>query len=46
MREPGRGTPPCSASTVAAMASLSVDAAGKRAFAFQAAPEPPVRLWT
>ena len=40
-REPGGGIPECSASTVAAIASLSVDAAGKRAFAFHAAPEPP-----
>ena len=46
IREPGGGMPRCSASTVAAIASLSVDAAGKRAFAFHAAPRPPVRLWT
>jgi hypothetical protein len=40
------GTPGCSASTAAAIASLSVEAAGNWAFAFQAAPEPPVRLST
>ena len=44
--EPGGGMPECSARTVAAIASFSVEAAGKRAFAFQAAPDPPVRLWT
>ena len=43
-REPGGGMPECSASTAAAMASFSVDAAGNRAFAFQAAPTPLVRL--
>ena len=36
----------CSASTVVAIASLSVEAAGKSRRAFQAAPAPPVRLWT
>ena len=46
MREPGGGIPGCSARTVAAIASFSVDAAGNRAFAFHAAPDPPVRLWT
>ena len=44
--EPGGGMPECCASTVAAMASLTVDAAGKRALAFHARLHPPVRLWT
>jgi hypothetical protein len=44
--EPGDGTPECSARTAVAMASLSVDAAGNCAFAFHAAPAPPVKLWT
>ena len=34
------------ASTVVAIASFSVEAAGKVAPAFEAAPAPPVRLWT
>ena len=45
-RDPGVGMPFVSESTVAAIASFTVDAAGKRAFAFQAAPDPPVRLCT
>ena len=40
------GIPRYSERTVAAIASFTVDAAGKRAFAFHAAPQPPVRLWT
>ena len=44
--EPGAGIPRYSERTVAAIASFTVDAAGKRAFAFHAAPQPPVRLWT
>ncbi len=44
--DPGGGMPECSASTAVAIASLSVEAAGKRAFAFQAAPPPSVRFWT
>ena len=42
----GDGMPRCSVSTVAAIASFTVDAAGKRAFAFQAAPPPSTRFWT
>ena len=44
--EPRAGRPECRASVVTAIASFSVDAAGKRARAFQAAPSPLVRLWT
>ena len=44
--ESGGGIPECRASTAVAIASFSVEAAGKRAFAFQAAPRPLVRLWT
>ena len=44
--ELGGGIPECRASTAVAIASFSVEAAGKRAFAFHAAPPPSVRLWT
>ena len=44
--EPGTGTPSCRSSTAIAIASLSVEAAGKRARAFQAAPAPVARFWT
>ena len=40
------GLCPSSRSTVTAIASFSVDPAGKRAFAFQAAPRPVRRSWT
>ena len=44
--EVGGGIPECRARTAVAIASFSVEAAGKCAFAFQAAPAPSVRLWT
>ena len=40
------GLPSSERSTVTAIASLSVEAAGKRAFAFHAAPLPVRRSWT
>jgi hypothetical protein len=44
--EPGDGSPEREARTVAAIASLRVEAAGKRAAAFQAVPLPEVRFST
>ena len=44
--DPGAGTPVWRASTAAAIPSFIVDAPGKRARAFHAAPPPPVRLCT
>ena len=41
-----RGLPSSERSTVTAIASFSVEAAGKRAPAFQAAPRPVRRSWT
>ena len=45
-RSPSPGLPARDRMTVTAIASLSVDAAGKRARAFQAAPRPVRRSWT